>query len=232
MISNLRDLGGITAADNRAIRKGLLIRSAALTAAEPADLQGISSVIDLRTTRERTERPDLVYDAQYLPIPVFEEITAGISHEKEASERAIPGMAGLYAYLVRENTDHFREVVNAVMEHDFASGAVLWHCTEGKDRCGITTALVLEILGVSRDLIMEDYLKTNIVNIPKAEKIRKELAVSPDTEYADSMYQALIADRSYLEAAWDAMGPDYIGTELDIGPDKINTFREIILEDR
>ena len=32
-----------------------------------------------------------------------------------------------------------------IMNHDFSSGAILWHCTEGKDRCGLVTALVLEI---------------------------------------------------------------------------------------
>ena len=169
MISNLRDLGGMTAADGKKIRSGMLVRSASLTAAEPEDLNGISAVIDLRTAREREERPDLFYDAEYLPIPVFEQITAGISHEEEASERAIPGMAGLYALLIRDNADQFRKIVTAIMEHDFSTGAVLWHCSEGKDRCGMTTSLILEILGVSREDIMEDYMKTNIVNLPKAE---------------------------------------------------------------
>lgn len=230
MISNLRDLGGIIAADSRPIRKGMLIRSANLSAAEPEDLKGISAVIDLRTSRERVERPDLVYDVNYLPLSVFEEITAGISHENEASERAIPGMAGLYAYLVRESADYFRKVITAIMEHDFSSGAVLWHCTEGKDRCGITTALILEILGVSRDRIMEDYLKTNIVNIPKAERMREELTVSRGPEYAQSMYQALLADESYLQAAWDAMRPDYISSCLGISKESEDRFRETVLE--
>lgn len=230
MISNLRDLGGIEAADNRRIRKGMLIRSASLTSAEPEDLEGISAVIDLRTERERVERPDLCYDAQYLPLPVFEQITAGISHEEETAERAIPGMAGLYALLIRENADRFRDIVSAIMEHDFSTGAVLWHCSEGKDRCGMTTALILEMLGVSRDVIMEDYMKTNIVNLPKAERMRDELTVSHGEDYAESMYQAIIADETYLQAAWDAMGDDYIGSRLGIGEERIRRFREIILE--
>ena len=230
MISNLRDLGGMTAADGKKIRSGMLVRSASLTAAEPEDLNGISAVIDLRTAREREERPDLFYDAEYLPIPVFEQITAGISHEEEASERAIPGMAGLYALLIRDNADQFRKIVTAIMEHDFSTGAVLWHCSEGKDRCGMTTSLILEILGVSREDIMEDYMKTNIVNLPKAERMKEELTASHGEEYAESMYQAIIADEAYLSAAWDAMETDYIGSRLGITEEEILRFRDTVLE--
>ncbi|MBR5070418.1 MAG: tyrosine-protein phosphatase [Oscillospiraceae bacterium] len=230
MISNLRDLGGMPAAGNTTIRKGMLIRSADLSGAEKEDLQGISAVIDLRTTRETEERPDRVYDAQFLHLPIFEQITAGISHEEEAETRSIPGMAGLYAYLIRTCTEAIRNVLTAIIEHDYSTGAVLWHCTEGKDRSGITAALVLEMLGVSRERIMEDYMLTNVINLPKAEQRRELLAKTHGEEYAQSMYQAIIADESYLNAAWEAMGPDYIRGSLNIGDDMIEKFRRMVLE--
>lgn len=50
------------------------------------------------------------------------------------------------------------------MGHDFSKGSVLWHCTEGKDRCGLLSAVLLLTLGVKRSTIMEDYLLTNRVN--------------------------------------------------------------------
>jgi protein tyrosine/serine phosphatase len=34
------------------------------------------------------------------------------------------------------------------------------HCTQGKDRTGIVSALVLYIAGVPKDLIITDYAKT------------------------------------------------------------------------
>jgi protein-tyrosine phosphatase len=230
MISNLRDLGGTPAAGNKTIRKGMLIRSADLSNAEREDLQGISAVIDLRTTMETEEHPDRVYDAQLLHLPIFEQITAGISHEEEAERSMIPGMAGLYAHLIRTCTEAIRNVLTAVMEHDYSTGAVLWHCTEGKDRSGITAALVLEMLGVSREKIMEDYMLTNVINLPKAEQSRELLTKTHGEEFAQSMYQAIIADESYLNAAWEAMGPDYIRDGLNISDDMIEKFREKILE--
>ena len=39
---------------------------------------------------------------------------------------------------------------------------VVLHCTAGKDRTGVSTAFLLSILGVSRDVIEEDYLLTNL----------------------------------------------------------------------
>ena len=230
MISNLRDLGGMQAADKRTIRKRLLIRSANLSEAEPEDLQGISAVIDLRTTAEREEKPDRVYGAAYLTLPVFEELTAGISHEKEADKQRMPDMADLYRQLIRECAESFRKILMAVMEHDFSSGAILWHCSEGKDRGGIVTALILEALGVSREDILKDYLLTNRINLPKAALIRDQLARTQGQEYAEEVYRVYIADESYLKAAWETMGENYIRSGLGIEDRAVWRFRETVLE--
>jgi hypothetical protein len=37
---------------------------------------------------------------------------------------------------------------------------LVFHCTAGKDRTGVLAALVLDILGVERDVIVADYLIT------------------------------------------------------------------------
>ena len=124
----------------------------------------------------------------------------------------------------------FRRVLLTIMAHDFSTGAVLWHCTEGKDRCGMTTALVLEALGVERTIIMEDYLKTNLINLPKAARIREQLIPSHGEAFADRIYQAYIADEKYLQAAWDAMGKDYLRDTLKIDNSAIQSFRRTILE--
>lgn len=230
MIQNKRDLGGIRTKDGRVIRPGRLIRSAHLFQAEEEDLAGIATVIDLRTPGERGEAPDRTFNREYLPMPVFDDVKAGISREKKAQERKIPDMAYLYGRLVRECTGSFAAVLRAIMDHDFSAGAVLWHCTEGKDRCGITAALVLEMLGADRDVILEDYLKTNIVNLPKAIRVRERLAAARGEEFAESVYRAYLADERYLRAAWDAMGDNYCTEQLGIGADEVEAFREKMLE--
>ena len=176
-----------------------------------------------------SEQPDVTFDRQYLELPIFEEITAGISHEEGAENNGVPDMGNLYRWLVKERRDSFETILTAIMEHDYSTGAILWHCSEGKDRCGITTALVLEMLGVDRTLIMEDYLKTNEINLPKAESIREMLKADRGEAFAESVYRTYIADRSYLEAAWEEMGDDYIG-RLGISEEQIAGFKRKVLE--
>lgn len=230
MIQNKRDLGGLKTKDGKTIRPGCLVRSAHLFQAEEKDLDGIAAIVDLRTPGEREQAPDQTWHREYLPSPVFTDEQAGISHERDVSEQALPEFASLYGLLIREATVPFRNILLKIMNHDFTKGAVLWHCTEGKDRCGITTALILEILGVDRQTIMEDYLKTNLVNMPKAVRIHDRLMATHGKAFADSAYQAYIADEKYLQAAWDAMGENYITEKLGIDEETINRFKAAVLE--
>jgi protein-tyrosine phosphatase len=126
--------------------------------------------------------------------------------------------------------DSFRNILTAIMHHDFSEGAILWHCTEGKDRCGITTAMILELLDVDRDTIMEDYLKTNLVNLPKAAAIREKLAAERGQEFADSVYQAYIADEKYLRSAWEAIGDVSLPEKLGISAEAVEAFKNTVLE--
>lgn len=232
MIQNKRDLGGLKTKDGRVIRSGMLVRSAKLAEAEENDLKGIASIIDLRTIAEREEIPDLTCGREYFPVPVFNQMNEGISHEEEAEKKKdpLPDMAVLYGILMRVYADNFGKILKTIMHHDFSKGAVLWHCTEGKDRCGMTTALVLEALGVDRETILEDYLKTNLINIPKAEKVREQLRETHGEEIAEGAYRAYIADEQYIRAAWEEMGSDYIRGRLGITEEELEAFRQTVLE--
>ena len=118
----------------------------------------------------------------------------------------------------------------AIMEHVSSGGAALWHCTEGKDRCGMTAALVLEALGVSRDAIMRDYLETNRTSLLRARGVYERLLPLRGEVFARSVYRAYVADERYLRAAWDAMGESFLTDTLHIPPKEIDAFREQVLE--
>ena len=94
----------------------------------------------------------------------------------------------------------------------------------------MTTALILEALGVDRETILEDYLKTNLVNKPKAAALRERVLASQGKEMADAVYQAYIADEKYLRSAWKEMGSDYITGRLNIPEEKLEAFRKTVLE--
>ena len=125
----------------------------------------------------------------------------------------------------------FRRVLKVCFENDYESGSVLWHCSEGKDRCGITAALLLEALGVDRKIILEDYLETNTTNIPKAEFVRdRELQKSGDAARAKCLYQAFVADERYIRNAWEAMGTHYLTDCLGFSEEELQSFRNRVLE--
>lgn len=53
--------------------------------------------------------------------------------------------------------------------------AILFHCTQGKDRTGVAAMLILSALGVPEEVIIEDYMLTNIYNSDRIAKERKML---------------------------------------------------------
>lgn len=249
-IRNARDLGGIKTEDGRNVRAGLLIRSANLFEATEADVKmledvyRLAKIVDLRTSVERAEKPDVVpKTTEYMPNPIFDSSVLGISHEKSAEENRnnmkVPAMEELYRMIVtdascRANLGH---AVQMIMEHDFSSGSVLWHCTEGKDRCGLVSAMLLGALGVSREQIMEDYLLTNEVNGPKAEMFyQKMLEAGKSEAEAVAVRNAFIAKDTYLESAFAAIDEQcgdldvYLVEGLGIPEDVIAEFREKVLE--
>ncbi|MBP5209940.1 MAG: tyrosine-protein phosphatase [Clostridia bacterium] len=231
MIPNFRDLGGLAAADGKTIRPGLLFRSADLSSAESADLSGISAVVDLRTPAECAERPDRCFSAVRIAAPFFVDAIPGLSHEEENELSGVPDLTRLYAILIRSCCDAIREALLTVLRHDFTAGGILWHCTEGKDRSGILTALVLGALGVKREEILRDYLLTNRVSMPKAEQYREQLADRYGPEPAERIYHAMIAEERYLEAAWAEMGPDYLTARLGVDEPTLARFRASVLTD-
>lgn len=247
-ILNARDLGGLHTAQGRMISSGLLIRSANLSMATEEDKTALkekyhlSKIIDLRTVTEQNEMPDVFIETvEYLSIPVFDESVAGISHEKKRSEQSladVPKMGQLYCKMVTEPTcrAHLGKAARCVMEHDFSKGSILWHCTEGKDRCGLLSAILLLALGVERSVVMEDYLLTNRVNEVKAKRYYQRMLAAGKTETeAEIVRDMFLAKEEYLDAAFSAIGENYKDIDvflkegLHIPQQLIGQFRESVL---
>ncbi len=241
-IHNIRDLGGTETEEGLYIRPGCLIRSAHLGYAVQDDVRflrqehELSEIIDLRDTAERYELPDHSYGIPIQHIPILENMQEGITHENGGPEHSgkLPDMADLYWQMMTDPgcIAGFRRILAAIFSHDYRKGSILWHCTEGKDRCGMTTVLVMTALGVDSDTIMEDYLETNRTNIPKAKRIYEKLIQDHDEEFASSVFQAYIADERYLQTAWEAMGENYITDVLGFRDRQLRRFRKAVLTNR
>lgn len=194
---NARDLGGLPTRDGRRVKANKLIRSGELhhiSAADAINVLGehdVRCVVDLRTKTEFDHAPDdpIVYEcADYRHLPVFGASAIGITHAQgfvgnmraalaaatdlkstveNSYDDAILGEMGIEAY---------RLLLNIIVDHGDRDGAVLWHCSAGKDRTGIGAILIEHILGVSKDDILRDYLATNIFSLRRNRTLPYSLA--------------------------------------------------------
>ena len=212
--------------DGLTIRRGLLFRSGHLSDLTPGDiaiLSGITrKIIDFRSDAERAQQPDMqIPGVENIHIPIVDSLTEGISREKESDQKlfqrfllkpaeAKAFMCGMYrAFALDSAVRQYKSFVHLLLEND---GPVLWHCTAGKDRAGVASAIVEEILGVARQDILSDYLKTN-------DYIKKDILfltdfvkkqAGTDSPVADEALQCLFgAEEEYLAAFYTAVDEKY-----------------------
>jgi protein-tyrosine phosphatase len=163
-VTNFRDLGGYPTTDGRRTRWGLVFRSDALHRFTSEDRRlyevlGLHAVYDLRGDEERDLHPN--------PFPSVE--ISLLSRPADASppdrsdrEDAVAGeqmLRDMYGGLLAHAGPTFGRLLGGLAEPD-ALPAVI-HCTGGKDRTGMTAALLLELLGVPRQQVLDDYELTS-----------------------------------------------------------------------
>jgi len=126
-----------------------------------------------------------------------------------------------------------REFFRILLEDD---GAVLWHCTQGKDRTGVVAAATLLALGVDRDEIMRDYMRTNRSCRFKNFWIFIGVTlVTFSVRKAHNLNLLLSSRRGFLAAAFDEIDRVWNGTEgflhnaLRLSDEDIRELREIYL---
>ena len=188
-IVNARDLGGY-AVQGGVVKDRLLIRAAHLADVTDEDLQFLSNipvtkVIDFRQEQEKQGKVDrMISGAEYVVLPVdgsgnaaaemteeekkkftdrkkFEvkKIVVFAAFNKKAQKIAVE----MYPTLLFDPgcQQQFARFFRHVLETK--EGAVLYHCTQGKDRTGIASCLLLAALGADRETIIADFDATNKV---------------------------------------------------------------------
>lgn len=149
---NVRDTGGYPAAGNRRMRWRTLLRSDELTRIPPHAVDrllelGLRQVIDLRWPEELVTAPNV------------------FRHSRRVRYRSVPlladdptphlGLAGMYRHVLDARGQQLADVVRALLEDDGLPAVI--GCAAGKDRTGVTIALLLDLCEVPRDVIVEDY---------------------------------------------------------------------------
>ncbi len=189
-LHNMRDLGGYPAAKGHATKWNQLYRSdspSSLTADEWAILKdlGINLFIDLRSDQEREASPVTPgYPADYEAISLMkelDELTEEMTNQKEnqdsgqATEQIMKSMELDYTRTLFGNMAGAVQILDLILNNIKAGGSTLFFCFAGKDRTGITAALVLYLCGVSREDIIADYMVSSTYNEKGANQMLKEI---------------------------------------------------------
>ena len=228
---NFRDIGGYPTKDGRKVKWGVLYRSGDLSRMTKNDLDvvnrlGIKKICDLRALDEIKNYPDPALNgAAWHHIPVIQADTSVKNvGDLMASHKHIIS-ADFLVTMNREMaayTQAFEKVFEIILDNP--QEPLLFHCMAGKDRTGAVAALILKVLGVPRNIIIEDYLLTN----HSLDQLKTNLVHSenPQLQQIDQeILNALLEARiEYINAFLNEINTSFIST------DQITKLQEHLLE--
>ena len=199
-IENARELGGLVMQDGRSIRRGKLVRSAELSKASDKDVAilkdrfHLSDVYDFRFDAEVAGAPDREMEGvqnthlSTLPQALIDGFTAGRADTAQIQIAGFMERLAEYAFLPKAQ-ELSRQLYPAIVTDPTsqrrygaflrgvldAEGGVLWHCSQGKDRCGWGAAFVLAALGASRETIVKDFDLSNVSYADEVEALTQKV---------------------------------------------------------
>ncbi|MGO7367740.1 tyrosine-protein phosphatase [Rhizobium ruizarguesonis] len=175
---NVRDLGGYATRTAETTRWRSVLRGDGLHRLSEGDIDtllttGVTTVIDLRNAEETA-----VEENPFRSHPAVRFHNTSLFHGlapidiAASSEDAPFDMAMRY----RDALDTCRDAVCAVLRAiaDAPDGIVLYHCSAGKDRTGIISAILLSLADVDDDAIIDDYALTATISGPLIGRLREK----------------------------------------------------------
>ena len=252
-VHNARQLGGYPIGKQR-IKDNLLLRSAKISELSEedstllCDKYKVQCVYDFRGKKESLSAPDVIPGkARYLSLALSFGGEESETDTKFENEQQMIGMLLQYAdhpsvqamctsmydviFFEESSQEVYRKFFADLLTVDPKDGAVLWHCTQGKDRAGSASAMLLAALGADRELIMEDFILSKDYYDPMTSQIKTE------TESQKTVINTLIsANPVIFEATLDKVDAkygslrNYLTECIGVTPGMMNVLRDRYLE--
>jgi protein-tyrosine phosphatase len=239
-IQNFRDIGGYVAAKGKQMRWGMLYRSAQVESLSYSTFKelkniGIKTVIDLRSAEEVVKTPHLEEEGfNVVHIPIGTVNTDNVMQELRNGQIKNDSIYRLMLRINREMVIYcrteYKEMFDVLEEKD--NYPVLILCTTGMDRTAIASAMILSALGVNKETIMSDYLRSNdFFDIPRASGYGYQLPVGTQ----EAITTLFSAREGFLNAAKNQIMksygnvPTYLNKGLGLTEENIRELHSILL---
>jgi protein-tyrosine phosphatase len=241
---NFRDIGGYLTEDGRTIARGRVFRSGSLARVTEDDRQvieglGLRLILDFRATPERLAHPSRLPRSGNIEIWARDHdsssgnLVAALSRPGNTAERSHRIMMKVYRNLAYEQADSYRELFIRLASRQFP---ILFHCSFGKDRTGIAAALLLDVLGVPRDVIVGDYTLTDTFFQEILANALEDLGGSALERSDQNVWAPMLrAHADYIEAFFAAITAEHGSAEafltdvLKLSPAMLDALREGLL---
>ncbi len=239
-IENFRDLGGYESRDGKQIQWGKIFRSGEfstqLTSSEIIRINNmrIQTLIDFRDFENLTAYPPLlnIENIIHLPGAIHYQQNFRPRLEKDELLRGDANlfMQDVYVAMVSGSTNSLKSMFNQLLIED--NYPVVLSCINGKDYTGFAVSMLLHALDIPEEVIMEDYLLSNIYFDKRYTTFKADTCCEA-TQEALSLIQS--ANSRFLSYAHEYIGKqygsidNYLESELGVTTDKRNRLKQIIL---
>lgn len=252
-VRNFRDVGGLPTTDGGRVRHGRLYRSGHLAHATEADAAFLAG-LGLHTVFDFRNAADHKLDGLDVELPGVRNVSIPLSDPADGAEfwrlvrdgniqqlrsiladgKGTARMIASYRSIITDRTAEHSRVLHALAED---SVPALMHCAAGKDRAGLSIAISLLAVGVEKEAVEADYLKSNDAH--RRYKVRRSDTSSAgmSDEVMELLNPLFGAHSDYLAAAFAAIEETWGGTDrylsegLKLAPETRERLRERLVEE-
>lgn len=245
-LSNFREFGGIKS-HHGIVKKGMIYRGGPLTNLTDEEKEtflntNVKTIYDLRSDEEISKCPDEIFETiEWKHLDISKEIhdlsaDPNVFTKSITKESVFNYMQQLYRDIILSNNS---QKLFAEMLSDMACEGkpIYFHCTAGKDRTGIAAMLILHVLGVSKEEIFNDFLKTNENIHQIIKKLDKGYQNHRGENFDVEALKPMVGvAKEYLEAAIETIESNYISldsyieNQLNINSDRKRKLIEFYID--